>query len=201
VLFQGFPYRPPGLRGRFHHDFFDLALSEPVGEPAEVGRRRADLLALEVEVAVDLDVGHYHRQHLLVDVDSCDPVRHRSLLGERRACLVASVRVASCRRFSLGPNGAQLFGQSRTLRIKQLLGLTVSTGWLRSRRSREAIVASRQFSSPFGSRRPRVTVAEIVQCGEHLIHFALLSNCSFRTIARVSWIFRSTLGLLVLTMP
>ena len=31
---------------------------------------------------------------------------------------------------------AQLFGQSRTLRIKQLLGLDGSTGSLRSRRSR-----------------------------------------------------------------
>jgi hypothetical protein len=33
-------------------------------------------------------------------------------------------------------DNAQLFGQSRTLRIKQLLGLNISTGSLRSRRSR-----------------------------------------------------------------
>jgi len=32
---------------------------------------------------------------------------------------------------------AQLFGQSRTLRIKQLLGLNGSTGSLRSRRSQQ----------------------------------------------------------------
>ena len=45
-------------------------------------------------------------------------------LGERRACLVASVRVAGYRRCPVEPDDAQLFGQSRTLRIKQLLGLT-----------------------------------------------------------------------------
>ena len=80
VLFQGFPHRPPVLRGRLHDDFLDLVLDQPVGEATQVGRRRADLLALEVEIAVDLDVGHHDRQHLLVDVNSCDPVRHRPLL-------------------------------------------------------------------------------------------------------------------------
>jgi hypothetical protein len=43
---------------------------------------------------------------------------------ERRACLVASIRVASYRRAEHGD--AQLFGQSRTLRVKQLLGLESS---------------------------------------------------------------------------
>ena len=38
-------------------------------------------LAFEAGLAVDLDVGHDDRQHLLVDVNSCDPVRHRPLLG------------------------------------------------------------------------------------------------------------------------
>jgi hypothetical protein len=50
-------------------------------------------------------------------------------LGERRACLVALVRVASYRWGRVGPRDAQSFGQSRTLRIKQLLGVTGSTGW------------------------------------------------------------------------
>src|SRR5712691_3654275 len=50
--------------------------------------------------SLDLDVGHHHGQHLLVHVDSCDSVRHRPLLRERRACLIASVRVASYRGFS-----------------------------------------------------------------------------------------------------
>jgi hypothetical protein len=43
---------------------------------------------------------------------------------ERRACLVASIRVASYCRAEHGD--AQLFGQSRTLRVKQLLGLESS---------------------------------------------------------------------------
>ena len=47
----------------------------------EIDRRRTGLLTLEVEFAVDLDVGHRDRQHLLVDVNSRDPVRHRPLLG------------------------------------------------------------------------------------------------------------------------
>src|SRR5438132_14379736 len=42
---------------------------------------------------------------------------------ERRACLVASFRVASYRGSWRERRDAQLFGQSRTLWIKQLLGL------------------------------------------------------------------------------
>jgi hypothetical protein len=81
VLFQRFPDRPPILRGRLHDDFLDPVLDQPVGQAAQIGRCRSDLLALEVEIAIDLDVGHHHRQHLLVDVNSRDSVRHRSLLG------------------------------------------------------------------------------------------------------------------------
>ena len=81
MLFQRFPHRPPVLRGRLHDDFLDLVLDQPVGQATQIGRRRADLLTHEVEVAVDLDVGHHDRQHLLVDVNSRDLVRHRSLLG------------------------------------------------------------------------------------------------------------------------
>ena len=128
VLFQGFPHRPPVLRGRFHHDFLDFVLDQPVGQSAQIRRRRADLLAFEVKVPVDLDVGHHNRQHLLVDVNSRDPVRHRSLprgSGERASSHQSGSRAIA------GPvelHDAQLFGQSRTLRIKQLLGLTGSTG-------------------------------------------------------------------------
>jgi hypothetical protein len=49
---------------------------------------------------------------------------------------LAVVRVAGCRRRPAALDDAQLFGQSRRLRIKQLLGLNGSTGSLRSRRSR-----------------------------------------------------------------
>ncbi len=117
------------LRRRLHDDVLDLALDQPVGQAAQIGRRRPDLLALEVRVAVDLDVGHHDGQHLLVHVNSRDPVRHRSLLGERRACLVASVRVASYPGSHRSPHDAQWFTQSRTLRTAQLLGLNSSTGW------------------------------------------------------------------------
>jgi hypothetical protein len=43
------------------------------------------------------------------------------------------------------PNDAQLFVQSRTLRIKQLLGLNGSTGLIRSRRSRRRYSAAPIF--------------------------------------------------------
>jgi hypothetical protein len=68
VLFQDFPHRPPVLRGRLHDDFLDVLLDQPLGESTKIGRRRPDLPVLEVKVAVDLHVGHHHRQHLLVDV-------------------------------------------------------------------------------------------------------------------------------------
>jgi hypothetical protein len=60
---------------------------------------------------------------------------------------------------------AQLFGQSRTLRIKQLLGLDGSTGSLRSRRSRrysDALI----FMAFRGLKAQSDPVAEIVQRGE-----------------------------------
>jgi len=137
MLFQRFPHRPPVLRGRLHDDFLDLVLDQPVGQTTQVDRCRADLLTLEVEVAVNLDVGHRDRQHLLVDVNSRDPVRHRPLLGRAES---VPRRINQGRGLSSLPvelDDAQLFGQSRTLRIKQLLGLDGSTGSLRSRRSRE----------------------------------------------------------------
>ena len=72
--------------------------------PTQIGRRRADLLALEVEVAVDLDVGHHDRQHLLVHVNSRDPVRHRSLLGRAES---VPRRISQGRGLSSVPSGAQ----------------------------------------------------------------------------------------------
>jgi hypothetical protein len=107
VLFQGLPHRPPVLRGRLHDDFLDLLLDQPVGHSAQISRRRPDLLALEVEVAVDLDVGHHDRQHLLVDVNTRDPVRHRSLLGRAES---VPRRISQGRGLSsgrLGPHDAQ----------------------------------------------------------------------------------------------
>jgi hypothetical protein len=52
-------------------------------------------------------------------LDSTVPARGRSLPWERRACLIASFRVASCRQPS-SAHDAQSFGQSRTLRINSV---------------------------------------------------------------------------------
>jgi hypothetical protein len=104
-------------------DFLDLVLDEPVGEATQVGRRRAGLLALEVELAIDLDVGHDDREHLLVDIDSCDSVRHRLLLlgAESMPRRIIQGRELSPS-LGRGLEDAHLFVQSRTLRTKQLLG-------------------------------------------------------------------------------
>jgi hypothetical protein len=66
---------------------------------------------------------------------------------------------------------AQLFDQSRTLRIKQLLGLNGSTGSIRSRRSRGLIVTAPPFSWLFAGRRPRLTRVE-----NHPHHAGLLDG-------------------------
>jgi hypothetical protein len=63
---------------------------------------------------------------------------------ERRACLVASTRVASYRRART--RDAQLFGQSRTLRIKQLLGLACSMANLDLAAPSAAILHKQRFS-------------------------------------------------------
>ena len=124
MLFQRFPYRPPMLRGRFHHDFIDLAFDQTVRQATEIDRRRADLLTLEVEVAVNFNVRYRDGQYLLVDVYSRDPVRHRPPCGSGER---ASSHQSMSRAITGQEHGdAQLFGQSRTLQIKQLLGLACS---------------------------------------------------------------------------
>jgi hypothetical protein len=47
VQLQRLPDRPPILRGRFHHDFLDLALDEPVSKRAQFAGAGADFVALE----------------------------------------------------------------------------------------------------------------------------------------------------------
>src|SRR5262249_22864560 len=68
----------PAYCRRLHDDFLDLALHEPVGERPQLRWAGPDLLAFEVVLPVDLDVGHDDGQHLLVHVDSRDVVRHRA---------------------------------------------------------------------------------------------------------------------------
>jgi hypothetical protein len=51
ILLQGLPHRSPVLRGRFHHDLFDLAFDEPVGERAQLGGIGPHLQTLEAAKA------------------------------------------------------------------------------------------------------------------------------------------------------
>jgi hypothetical protein len=62
---------------------------------------------------------------------------------------------------------AQLFGQSRTLRIKRLLGLDCSMANLDLAAPSTDILPNPRFSFPFaGLQAQPQPVAEIVQCGE-----------------------------------
>src|SRR6266853_2279938 len=90
-------------------------------------RGGAELAALKLVLAFAFDVGHNHGQHLFVNVNSRYSVSHTLPPGrsEKRAQLT-STRVAGYRRFPKGRNDAQLFAQSRTLRIRQTVGLDLS---------------------------------------------------------------------------
>jgi hypothetical protein len=80
---------------------------------------------------------------------------------ERRACLVASIRVASYCRAEHG--NAQLFGQSRTLRVKQLLGLESSMANPDLAAPNAGILPNRRFSCLFAGLQAQLQpVAEIV---------------------------------------
>jgi len=60
--------------------------------------------------AVDFDVGHDHRQHPFMNVNSCYPVRHKSLLlaGAESVPQVILSRVADYCRSPRGDNNAHL---------------------------------------------------------------------------------------------
>jgi hypothetical protein len=87
------------LRGRFHHDFFDLALREPLRQGSQLRRAGAHRPAFKEKLAIDLDVGHYDGEHLLVHIDARDPIRHRPLPGASgERAFVTLLRVAGYRR-------------------------------------------------------------------------------------------------------
>jgi hypothetical protein len=136
-------------------------------------------LTLELEVAVDFDVGHRDGQHLLVDVYSCDPVRHRPLLAGAES---VPRRINQGRELSPREHGdAQLFGQSRTLRIKQLLGLACSMANLDLAAPNTAILHTRRFSCLFAGLRAQLQpVAKVVQTGEPHPKRLFLNNLSHR---------------------
>jgi hypothetical protein len=116
------------LRRRLHDYFFGLLLDEPRSQRSQLFRVAAKHPPLKLVFAFDFNVGHNYSQHLLVDIDSRYPVRHRLLLagsGERAA--ITLTRVAGYRRSPGEDNDAQLFAQTRTLRIRQMDGLELST--------------------------------------------------------------------------
>jgi hypothetical protein len=76
---------------------------------------------------------------------------------------------------------AQLFGQSRTLRIKQLLGLDGSTGSLRSRRSRrysDALIF-------IAFRGPQAQVNQLRKSSVRRATFSIYGRPTFRLIVRL----------------
>src|SRR5712664_3757223 len=120
IPFQCFPYRFPILRRRLHDYFFGLLLDEPRSQRSQLFRVAAKHPSLKLVFAFDFNVGHNYSQHLLVNIDSRYPVRHRLLLagsGERAA--ITLTRVTGYRRSPGEDNDAQLFAQTRTLRIRQ----------------------------------------------------------------------------------
>src|SRR6266851_5354285 len=83
---------------------------------------------LKLVFAFDFNVAYHHSQHLFMHVDSRYPIRHIvSSWRERRACL--EFLKQGHRLSPLPPEGddnAQLFGSTRTLRIRQLNSLNLS---------------------------------------------------------------------------
>jgi hypothetical protein len=82
---------------------------------------------LKLILAFDFHVRHNYGKHLFVNIDSRYSIRHSFLLagsGERAAATL--IRVTGYRRSHREDNDAQLFAQSRTLRIRQAYGLNLS---------------------------------------------------------------------------
>jgi len=159
VQLQRLPDGSPILRGRLHHDFLDPAFDEPVREGAQFTGARPHLHTLEAVLVIDFDVSHDDGQHLLVHIDSGNRVRHRPLLGgsgERASLRYSGSRaVAGSHR---GINDAQLFGQSRTLRTRQLLGFDGSTGCFDLTAPRRCHSADTHgFSCSFAGCKPRLS--------------------------------------------
>ena len=52
VAFQRVPQRAPVLRGRLHHDLFDLVLDQPLGQPLSILPRLLDLATQAFQLAL-----------------------------------------------------------------------------------------------------------------------------------------------------
>jgi hypothetical protein len=101
----------------------------------------------------------------LVHVNRRDVVRHRPLLVGAES---VPRRIDQGRELLRAEHGnAQLFGQSRTLRVKQLLGLESSMANPDLTAPNAGILPNRRFSCPFAGLQAQLQpVAEIVQGGE-----------------------------------
>jgi hypothetical protein len=81
LVLQRIPDRSPVLRRRFHDDFLDGARGTPLGQLPQLTWAGAELPAFKSPFPLSGYVRDGNCQHLLVDVDSGDPVRHTFLLA------------------------------------------------------------------------------------------------------------------------
>ena len=129
VPFECAPQRFPVLGSGLHHHFLDSLLNEPLRQPLQLLRVASEPASLKLVCVVDFDVGHDYSQLLFVDVNSGYPIRHRlppGGSGERAADYIKQGPGLS----PLPPGGEtthHLFALSRTLRIRQSFGLSLST--------------------------------------------------------------------------
>jgi hypothetical protein len=75
------PHWPPIPRCRFHDNFLDLLLDQPFGQEPQLVGAAAELSPLKIALPFDSNIGHHHGQHLLMNIDSRYPVRHKSSYG------------------------------------------------------------------------------------------------------------------------
>src|SRR5438876_9943679 len=90
-------------------------------------RGGAKLAPLKLVLAFAFDVGHNHGQHPLMNINARYSVSHKlppGGSGKRAATYINQGRGLSL--LPSGRNDAQLFAQSRTLRIRQTDGLDLS---------------------------------------------------------------------------
>src|SRR5260370_29105791 len=127
-------------------------------------RGGAKLAPLKLVLAFAFDVGHNHGQHPFMNVNSRYSVSHQLPPGGggKRAQLT-STRVAGYRRSPRGRNDAQLFAQSRTLRIRQTDGLDLSIADSTSPLQPVAMLPLSDFHKVSRAAGPKVTNRKLCQ--------------------------------------
>ena len=128
IPFQCFPPGFPVLGRRFHDHFLDLLLEQPCSQRSQLLRVAAKLSSLKVELTIDFHVRHNHGQHFFVNIDSRYPVSHKPLLAGAESVLrLHEPGLRAVAAPSGEDNDAQLFAQTRTLRIRQSNGFDFSS--------------------------------------------------------------------------